>query len=181
MLNKLIPSLLWIVCLSDGKGVYNQHRFCCDTQLFYRFRSTSRMKSFSSCQTHFSMFLEFVPIRSVKAPALSVVLSLVLLLICWVFKRLNCFNPFVFTILLMNERLIPVYFSISLSDIWLTGLFSCNHIKSLTISSFYAVVTIRGLPEPSFLSIDPFSLNWFKRHWTETLFQFLVGCSLHMQ
>ena len=86
------------------------------TQLFCGLRGTSRVKSVSSCQTHLSMFIEFVPIRSAKAPAFSVFLFLLPSHILWVFKRLNCFISFLFTILLMDKPLIPVCFSISLGD-----------------------------------------------------------------
>ena len=154
---------------------------CTYTQLFCGLRGTSKVKSFSSHQTHLSMFLKFMLIRSAKAPALSVLLSHVPSLICWVFKHLNCFKPFLFSILLTDERLIPVCSLISLGDIWFPGLSSCEHIKSSTISSFSAVVAVRGLPKPGLLSINPFSLNQFKSRWTETLFQLLVGCSLHMR
>ena len=47
----------------------------------------------------------------------AVLLSFVPSLIRGVFKRLNCFSRFLFIILLADERLIPVCFSISLGDI----------------------------------------------------------------
>ena len=164
MLNKLRPSLLWIVCLSDGKCVYHQHRFCCHSHIHNCFVDWKVLPEWNLFRLakHIFQCSEFMQIRSAKEPGLPVLLSLVPSLIRWVFKRLNCFNPFLFTILLTNERLTPVCFSISVGDIWLPGLSSYEHIKYKTISSFSAVVAVWGLPESGLLSIDPFSLNRFK-------------------
>ena len=47
------------------------------TEMFSGLRGTSRVKSFSSCQTHFSKLLEFLVNHSAKTVALSVLLFLV--------------------------------------------------------------------------------------------------------
>ena len=97
---------------------------------------------------------------------------------CLVFLLfLNCFKPLRFTILLTDVRLIPVTFSISRGDKWVPGFSSCEQIKSPTSSSFSSVVTVTGLPDPGCRSMELSFSNHFNSLWTDTLFQFLLGCS----
>ena len=63
---------------------------------------------------------------------------------------------------------------LSLSDIWVPGS-SCEHIRSSII------FCCSGIPKPCLLSIELCFLKAFKSLWTETLFQFFVGCSLQIR
>ena len=97
--------------------------------MFWEFKGTSKVKSFSSCHTHFSTERLFLNLSD-NAPSLFVRHSCVPELIMVVFKRLNCFNLLLFIISLTEVRLIPVFFSTSLGDMLLPGFSSCEQISA---------------------------------------------------
>eukprot|EP00111_Clytia_hemisphaerica_P020933 TCONS_00061724-protein len=84
------------------------------------------------------------------------------------------------SLLRTDDLFIPVIFSISRGDLCVPGDSSCEQISCSTISSFSAVVTVIGRPEPGFLSMVPLFLNRLMRFCTEPLYHFFMECSLQI-
>ena len=80
----------------------------CINTIVLRLTRTSRMKSFSSCQTVFSIIRMLLSDLSQRGPARVSLLFRVFSLICGVFKRLNCLNFFSPFSILITDRFLFV-------------------------------------------------------------------------
>ena len=133
------------------------------------------MKSFSSCQ---NVFFDHTDVTfksfSKKASAgfFSVSSPFTRL---WCFQVLNCLRFLFFTILRIDDRLIPVCSAIFLGAKCVWGGSSFEQTNSSIKSLSFSVETVLGCPEPCLLSIELDSLNFFNRCLTEEQFHFLDG------
>ena len=137
------------------------------TRSFCKLNGTSRVKSFSSCDTVFSiMWL----LRS-NFPANAMARAYLLLrhssFILGFFTLLNWWKYLLFIILLIDEQLIPVCSAILRGARCACGASSCEEITSSVKSVFSSIVTDLGGPEPSFLFMVPLSLKRFKNLFTD--------------
>ena len=135
------------------------------TRSFYRLTRTSRVKSFSSWQTVFSITRMLLSNLSPRQPVPVSLLFRVLSLIYGAFKRKKCLRFLYFAILRIDKRLIPVCSGIFLGVKCVQGHASCedSSIKSM----FSSLETVLGCLEPCLLSVEPVSLNFFNRRLTQ--------------
>ena len=135
------------------------------TQSFCKLTETSRVKSFSSCHTIFS-------IMQVLSSNFELMLWRKHIFYCdthdsfWEFLPFWIEKSFFFIILLIKERLIPVCLVILWGPKRVYRPSSCGQISSLIKSVFSSVVTDLGRPEPSSLFMVPLSLKRFKTLFT---------------
>ena len=130
------------------------------TWLFCKLTGTSRVKSFSSCHTDFSIMRVLCSKFSANAMVRSYLLLQYPSFISGVFTLLNWRKFLLFIILLIDERVIPFYSAILRGARCVCGVSTC--VNSSIKLAFASVVTDLGRPDPSFLFMVPLSLKRFK-------------------
>ena len=142
-------------------------RFLPYTRSFCKLTGTSRVKSFSSCHTVFSIMRVLRSNFSANAVARAYLLLRHRSFISGVFTLLNWRNFFLFIIILIVERLILVCSAILRGARCVCGTPSWEQISFSIKSVFYSVVTDLGRPEPSFLFMMTLSLKRLKSLFTD--------------
>ena len=150
------------------------------TRLFCKLTGTSRVKSFSSYHTVFSVMRVLRSNFSANVMARAYLLLRHPSFILGGFTLLNWQNFLLFIILLIDERLILVCSAI------LRGASVCAKLllvnKSvLQLNRCFLVVTDLGRPEPSFLFMAPLSLKRFKSFYgyVSPVFRWMVFPNLY--
>ena len=85
----------------------------------------------------------------------------------WCFQALQLFKVSFFTIFHIDDRLIPVCLAIFLGAKCVWGCSCCEQTNSSIKFTFSSIEIFLGCPDICFLSIEPVSLNFFKRRLTK--------------
>ena len=142
---------------------------------FCRLTGTSRVKSFSSWQTVFSIIRMLISNLSLKEPARFLFFPSVFSHLRF-FQALELFKVSVFlpfSVLITDWFLFVQRFFLVLNA-YGNGS-SCEQTNSSMNSMFSSIEAVVRGPEPSLLSIEPVSLNFFNRHLTKEWPHFLDG------
>ena len=148
--------------LSDFFPLPNTWSFC-------RLTGTSRVKSFSSCQTFFRSFGCYFQIiwELVRVSLLFWIPSLIF----GFFMCLNCLRTF-FTVMKTSNSCL--FDNFCLRWVCMRSLFLLANQRFYQFHVFFEE-TILGCPEPCLLSIEPVYLSFFNICWTEEKSNFLDG------
>ena len=123
---------------------------------FCRLTRTSRVKSFSSCQTVFPIVWMLISNYSLREPERDSLLFRVPSLICGVFKHFNYLKFLFFPILSIDDRLILVCLGIFLGAKCMSGRSYCEQTNSSIKSIILSIETDLGCLEPCLLSTNQF-------------------------